>query len=363
MSKGLNLFEVNVVNFFFFATLFACEIPTGAFADVFGRKLSFVIACFLMSLGMFVYGLSTTFWFFVLAEVIAAAGSTFASGAFQAWVVDRLRLQGYEGPVNHIFAKEQQVKNAAAIIATILGAFLADRNIALPWFVGGVVMCVAGISAWILMHEDGYVHKRVTLYEGIMRMKGVVCDGIRYSKDSDVVRFILLLGVVQFFAVQAPNMQWQPFFGQFLHNKTSFGFIFACIAIATMAGSAYAPMFLRAVKEEKIALCIAQGLVGIGLCATVLFHVFVPAISFFLIHEIARGLFIPLKDAYLNDNIPSEQRATLLSFGSVSHHIGGMIGLLVSGAIAQWYSIPTAWTISGLVLVCSAFLLFIKTRR
>src|ERR1019366_4447354 len=84
ISKGLNLLEVNLVNFVFFATLFVFEIPTGAFADVFGRKLSFILSCFLFSLGMFLYAIATSFWGFALAEGVAAVGATFASGAFQA---------------------------------------------------------------------------------------------------------------------------------------------------------------------------------------------------------------------------------------------------------------------------------------
>ena len=48
IKNGLDLFQVNLVNAIFFFTLFVCEIPTGAFADLFGRKKSFVIACVLM---------------------------------------------------------------------------------------------------------------------------------------------------------------------------------------------------------------------------------------------------------------------------------------------------------------------------
>ena len=81
-SKGLDLLQINLVNFFFFTTLLIFEIPTGAFADVFGRKLSFVVSCVLFSSGMFVYAFAQSFWGFVLAEVISAAGATFASGAF-----------------------------------------------------------------------------------------------------------------------------------------------------------------------------------------------------------------------------------------------------------------------------------------
>ncbi|MBI5420761.1 MAG: MFS transporter [Parcubacteria group bacterium] len=363
MAKGLNLLEVNLVNFFFFTTLFICEIPTGAFADVFGRKLSFVISCFLMSTGLFVYASATTFWFFVLAEVIAAIGSTFASGAFQAWLIEHLKLQGYEGSMGPIFAREQQLKSAVAIIAAVLGAYLASKNIALPWIVGGCIMFVAGILAVIYIREDEFERKSFSFREGILHMGNTIGKSVHYGVNNNAVRFILVLGVVQFFAVQAPNMQWQPFFGQFLPNKTSFGFIFAGISIALIIGSALAPWFLRKIVDERVALTISQCVIGVGICTTVLFQQFLPAISIFLIHEVARGLFVPLKDVYLNDNIPSHERATLISFEAVSHHIGGMIGLLVSGVVAQHYSIPVAWIMSGAVLVCSTLILFGKTRK
>lgn len=84
MKNGLNLFEVNLVNTCYFITLLVCEIPTGAFADIFGRKASFVLACALMSFSMFIYGCSNTLSGFILAEVTCAIGRTFRNGAFQA---------------------------------------------------------------------------------------------------------------------------------------------------------------------------------------------------------------------------------------------------------------------------------------
>src|SRR6185369_4258736 len=91
IHNGLNLFQVNLVNAIFFLTLFLCEIPTGAFADIFGRKTSFVAACGMLCASMFVYGSSHTFFGFVLAEMLGAVGTTFRSGAFQAWLVDSLK--------------------------------------------------------------------------------------------------------------------------------------------------------------------------------------------------------------------------------------------------------------------------------
>jgi MFS family permease len=358
ISNGLNLFEVNLVNLTFFTTLFVCEIPTGAFADVFGRKLSFVISCLLFSVGMFLYGLVKSFWGFALAEAIAAVGSTFASGAFQAWLIDRLRHQGYEEPLGGIFAKEQQIRNGMGIIAAIIGAFFADKNMSLPWFVGGCVMALAGGLAIICMKEEAeFMKQKFSFTNGVKSMVETIRVSTQYGLTNKAVRFVLITGAVQFFAVQAPNMQWQPFFGQFLPNKTSYGFLFAGMSIAMMIGSAIAPWFLKKMKNEKMAISLSQIAIGAGIFLTVFFHQLIPAISIFLMHEVARGLFMPLKDVYLNDNIPSKERATLISFDSISHHIGGMSGLLISGAVAQYLSLPSAWIISGLILAFSALLL------
>ena len=152
LSKGLNLFEVNLVNAVFFTTLFIFEIPTGAFADVFGRKASFIISCFLFSLGMFIYAASGSFLAFALAEFTSAIGNTFASGAFQAWMVDRLKHHGYKGSLSAVFAKEQQIHHGVGIGAALLGAYLADKVfLSLPWIMAGTTIFITPIISLIFI--------------------------------------------------------------------------------------------------------------------------------------------------------------------------------------------------------------------
>jgi MFS family permease len=364
ISKGLNLFEVNLVNFFYFATLFICEVPTGAFADVFGRKLSFVISCTLFAFGMFIYCQADSFWEFVAAEIVAAVGTTFASGAFQAWLIDRLKFQEYKGLTNPIFAQEGQLRGGVTILSAIGGAYLAEKNIALPWLVGGVVMTLAAVLAAIYMKEEAeFIRKKFSFADGLRSMKETIVASAKYGATNRPVRFILVAGLAQFFAIQPANMQWQPFFGQFLPNKTSFGFLYASIAVAVIIGSAIAPWFLRKIEDEKRAIISVQLIIGAGIALTVLCRNFAPALTVYLVHEVARGMFTPLKDAYLNDNIPSKERATLLSFDSISHHIGGMIGLLISGALAEYLSLPSAWIFSGVTLIIITLLMLKNGRR
>ena len=45
LSRGLDLFQINVILAIFLISTFVFEVPTGAVADVYGRKISFLLSC------------------------------------------------------------------------------------------------------------------------------------------------------------------------------------------------------------------------------------------------------------------------------------------------------------------------------
>ena len=75
LAQGLNLFEMNLVNGAFMATLLIAEVPTGAVADTWGRKVSYVASTLLLATSMFAYANAHSFWTCVFAEVIGAIGT------------------------------------------------------------------------------------------------------------------------------------------------------------------------------------------------------------------------------------------------------------------------------------------------
>ena len=77
LSRGLDMFVVSLINLVFFLVLFICEIPTGVIADIFGRKMSFVLSCFLSSASMFIYASSYSLVTFILAAIVSALGVAF----------------------------------------------------------------------------------------------------------------------------------------------------------------------------------------------------------------------------------------------------------------------------------------------
>jgi len=71
---------------------------------------------------------------------------------------------------------------------------------------------------------------------------------------------------------------------------------------------------------------------------------------------------MPIRQAYLNDMIPSRQRATVLSFDSLMGSSGGVVIQPVLGKVADVYSYSTSLVVGALVQLVAAPFLF-RSRR
>lgn len=357
-AHGLNFMDSALVNIYFFVALFLFEIPTGVYADMFGRKKSFLVSAALESVGLFIYGLSDSFCGFGFAEVVLAIGSTFQSGAFQAWLVDSLKHEGFQGKLDAVFSREQKINQVASITAVIAGAVIADFDIAWPWFLGSLIMAAVFLLGLILMREDYFTPKKFELKSVFGLMNRNAKAGVRFGLKNKAVLFLLAVGTAQFLALASANMLWAPHFHRYFSGIKPLGLMAIALLALTGLGSQFAPWFNRKIGSERKSILWSQILIALPLSLSGFTGRFVPDFGFFMAHEVGRGMFRPIKDAYLHENIPSEERATLISFESLSHHLGGVLGLLGSGYLAQTHGVPASWLASGVFLGISALLLW-----
>jgi MFS family permease len=354
-SAGLDEFWVNMVNVFFFIVITICEIPTGIFADIFGRKGSFIISCFLETVSFTVYGFSKSFWGFVVAETIGAVGKTFASGAFDAWLVDSLKHNGEDFNLLKIFSKRDLICKITIIATAIIGGYFGDHGLNLPFFMSGITYFICGIVAIFLMKEVYFEKSKLSFVSGIKEIKDTWKKSVAFTKTDTNFRFILIIMSIQMFAVMAPNMEWQKIFSNLGFNNSANGIIGGLINVAIIIGILLSQKDI--IRGEKKAMFLVQILIGSSIVLTVLFTNIYPVIIFFFLHEIGRGMFSPMVDSYTQKCITSsKERATLSSFGSMAGHFGGALGLLISGVIAKYAGISSAWIVSGAVLIIVAII-------
>ena len=86
---------------------------------------------------------------------------------------------------------------------------------------------------------------------------------------------------------------------------------------------------------------------GMGFFGWTMMIVFWVAIVLLTITALVGALASPLQQAFLNDCIPSEQRATVLSFVSLTGSAGGVVTQPLLGKVADVYSLGIGYIVAG----------------
>ena len=61
-------------------------------------------------------------------SILIGLGFTFFSGAVEAWLVDALTATGFQGELDHVFARGQVVSGVAMLTGSVAGGFIAQRG-------------------------------------------------------------------------------------------------------------------------------------------------------------------------------------------------------------------------------------------
>jgi MFS family permease len=355
VSRGLDLFEINAVLAVYLVTAFVFDVPTGAVADVAGRRRSFVLGCLVRTAAYVLYTRAETFAGCLVCEFIDALGTTLVSGALDAWAVDAVRAEGDKGPMDALFARASMIGRALMIAGGVACGYLAELSFLLPWFVAGGLFALTAALGAGLMHEP-----RRHGFAGRERPSLTRAVGA-----APVLLLLCLLSLASAFAAFPMHMLWQPRL-QALAGESFrlFGWIVAALNVASLVGSALLPRLLARVRREGLLAAAALWraatvaiLAGAGAPG--------PAITGLVLQEIGFGLSDPIAVAWTNEHVGAAERATVLSVRSTFITLGGAAGLLSIGLVARHRGIPAAFTVSALLFACAApgFLLLGRVAR
>jgi MFS family permease len=360
LDAGLSITEAFVANAAFSAGMVLFEVPTGVVADAAGRRVSFILGATtllvttLAYLGLW-YGGATIGWW-ILVSALIGLGFTFFSGATEAWLVDALTATGYDGAVEDVFGRGQTIAGAATLVGTIGGGFLAQISLGVPYVARSAMLIVVIAAAWIWMHDIGY-----TPPEGVpirVQVQSIVSSSIEHGFRNPPIRMFMLgapfamgVGIWVFYA-------FQPYLLELFGDPSAIylsGIAAGVFSIPQiLGGGAVRKVRLYFTnRTTMISLEIAIGaiaLVGVGSAQLLPIPVgFWVAIVLLTAVAMASAISNPVQQALMNELIPSEQRATVLSFASLMGSAGGVVAQPALGKAADVYSFGVAYAIAGVI--------------
>ena len=356
MHAGLDIFGVFVANGIFTASMALFEIPTGVLADTRGRRASFLLSILVILIGtlgyVWVAATSGSLLGFSIMSAVLGLGYTFYSGAVEAWLVDALKATGFQGNLDRVFAQGGMVFGAAMLIGSLGGGLLGTLDLALPYLVRSGLLIGAFGVAWFTMHDIGYTPKALRLRTLPREMGKIATASMTFGWRVISVRLLMTVSLIQAIFMAWGYHAWQPYFLGLLEREGAIwiaGIIAALISVATMIGNGLVSRLGHLVTYRTTILLWAAVGAGISAVAVGLTGNFWLAVSLYLLLMVGYGAAGPVRQAYLHRLIPSDQRATIVSFDALMGSIGSGGGQLGLGYLARQQSLSVGYITGGLL--------------
>ena len=346
LDLGLSLEQYALLNTVWAATILLLELPSGALADLIGRKAMVVFAGILMVAEMSVFAFAPPGpWLFpllVLNRILSGAAEACASGADEALAYDSLQGSGREERWRDVLASLVRWSSGSFFVAMILGALVFDRQ-----FVGGVLAflhwdtlglqttrwpvyltlgtSIAALSCALAMRESRATAPSTQTHPIRGALDNII-SGARFVFSDSRIRLLLLCAVlfdclVRLFLTFSSNYYRLIELPEFVNGFVGSGFALLGFVAASLARR-LAAKYSAPIVFTLVGILIFTGLAG--LCfATPIWGLWV---------VIPIGLSMPMMQYfvsnYLNAWTRSDLRATVLSFRGVALNLGyGTAGL------------------------------------
>jgi MFS family permease len=355
LDAGLSNGQAFAANAFFTAGLVLFEVPTGVIADIRGRRFSYLLGTLTLTISTVLYVLmwrsSADFWAWAVASALLGLGFTFFSGAVQAWLVDALKAGGFTGQLDSVFARGKIVEGIAMLTGSVAGGYLAQvTNLGIPYVVRAVVLVLSFVLAFILMRDVGFTPKRT--HNPISEVKNQLSGAITYGFRNPPVRWVMLGNIftdgVSIYAFYA----MQPYLLQLYGDPKAYGVAGLAAAIvggAQIGGGLLVPHLGRSFSRRTSVLLMAAVLNTVVLASIGFLPRFWIAIVLLVLWGLVFATVMPVRQAYVNELIPSEHRATVLSVDSLMGSSGGVVMQPVLGRTADAWGYPVSYVCSAAI--------------
>ena len=336
-------------------TVLLFEVPTGIVADAYSRRLSIVIGTILMGLAFFIEGLFPIFWVILLVQVMWGLGYTFTSGATQAWLSDEIS----EENANRAFLRGNKFDLAGSFLGMLAAIPLGNLAVNVPILAGGALVALTGVGLALFMSENGFKPVPREDRNSFQHMAEILKKGFAVVRSRPALGSILAIG----FIYGLYSEGWDRLWVKYLVDNFSLPTLFSMNEVAFFGILRAASMLLAILATRQVekkldashAPSIARSMVWITviIAASILTFAFSPLLAIgviaYLAVSVTRDVMGPLYNAWVNQRLDSDTRATVISMsGQVD-----AIGQVASGPVAAFVSLASvraAIALAGLLL-------------
>lgn len=353
-TVGLNPLQLVLVGTMLEATTFLFEIPTGVMADTYSRRLSVISGIVLLGAGILIQGTIPTFTGMLLAMFVMGIGYTFISGAGDAWITDEIGVEN----AGQIFIRAGQIGRVVGLVGIGVSVGLATLEITLPIILGGLLMLGSAIFLFLFMPENGFQPKPANERNTWKSMTGTFKGGVQLVQMRPILMSFILMALLYgvfsegFDRLRTPHILDNFDFPTSPEPVVWFGMIGAAESLIAMGAAEIVRrrLDMNNPKHLSQAMIVCYAGMSITIVGFALSGNLLVALVFFWATGVLLSVSRPIETTWLNHNIDSSVRATVISMTAQTNACGQIFGGPAVGLAAISVSLRAALTVVGVLV-------------
>ena len=348
-KHGLSLTQIMILQATYSFTVAILEIPSGFFADIYGRRLSLFYGSILTFIGYLIFSFFSGFNEFFIAEILLGIGGSLISGADSALIYDTLLQLKKDEDYTKVEGKNYGIGNVSEGIAGIIGGFLAITSLDLPVYIQTFVLFFSiPISYSLVEPESSY-----KLAKSIKSIWLVVKE--TFFEENKLKWYIIYSSSM---GIGTLSIAWfvQPFLIEIETPLFYYGIIWAGLNIITGVTSYYSYLFKHKDLLIYISLIMVISFIFLG------YNISMYGLIFIVFIYLIRGIITPTLRNLININSTSERRATVLSLRSFIIRISFAIIAPILGYITDYSDISFVFYSLAMIVGLSSILALYKLK-
>jgi len=340
-----NYAGIGIIETILIVTFTVTEIPTGAIADLFGRKKTLILSFFLEAFAGVVMAMATNFNMLAISVFILCIGGTLYSGTIDSLVFDSLKEVGDEDIYDKKISNMRTISLVTPAVCGILGGFMYRINPAMPYY-ANVIGYMLGLVACFYLVEPQIDSETFSLKNFGRQMK----LGIGQLFKNDTVRKnTMLLLSIGFFVVIAWEML-DSFLGiEFGFNEIEMGVLFSVVYFVSAMASQLTP-FIKQILSERLGIILIGIFVAVTFMISPVLGLILGGVSIALRSSL-QGIFENLVSITINKYTESKYRATTISSFNMIKNIPYVLGAYFIGLGSDKFTARTIALYLGVALL------------
>lgn len=377
-ERGFNLFDIALITATFSGTALLLELPLGGLADGIGRKPVYILGVIADLAALLTLLYFRSFEAALASYALYGFGRALSSGSLDAWYVETFNRLAPDFGTVPILAKIQFGASFGLAVGAVFGGFIADYfgpqlatygyGIYDAPLLGNLFIALIMLAYTIFfIHEDRKKINMEAIKKGFANVPLIIKESLHYAVGHQIVSILLMsVGLISLTLIALETF-WTPFAKPMIDSQYAvsiLGIITSVYFFSIAIGTSFSPYIVKLFKgQNALTLAVLIGLSGVFIIALALStNIYLFVIILFLLNS-SWGAQGPVGESIFHQYVPNETRSTLLSLRSLMSQLGGLIGMICLGYIAEESSISTAWLVGSGILFMAGLVLLVLPKR